>query len=387
MRNRRDALVLGVLLFSLTALALVLRAGAGEAAEDDPRHSTFRSAPMGARALLLVAQELGFGTRQRLTPFDTPPGDDVGLVVLLAPIEALTPREVGTVLGWVRSGGTLLYGAGGARLIADSLGLQRRSLAPDTLTPFQRPGWPGVPARTTDDPLAHDIGALPRFRTAFPDTAAPLLTGEARILATAEGAAVVILVPLGDGRVVAWSDPLPLTNRHLRDGSAALLFLRLATDVLAGSELIEFDEYHQGFRAGSPGAALRRFLATPAGTAVLQLALAGLALLLLAGHRFGAPYPVRPPRRRSPIEHVEALAGAYGRAGGRHTARRLLLAGLHRRLGRRVTGGREAGLPPGIETTPAGRRLKDVWERGEDADLVVLAQAVDDVVSEVRRWR
>jgi hypothetical protein len=200
---------------------------------------------------------------------------------------------------------------------------------------------------------------------------------------------VVISFGLGSGRVLAFSDVAPLTNESLRDGGVALLFARIAEAAVGDSGIIEFDEYHQGYRAGGgPWAALRAFLGTPAGNGVVQLGVAGLLVLLLAARRFGEPHRAAPPRRRSPLEHVEALATAYQRAGARQTARRLLLEGLQRRLGRRprLQSGGETAPPPGIERSAAGQRLVAAWERGADAELVTLAQAVDDVVAEVRRW-
>ena len=118
---------------------------------------------------------------------------------------------------------------------------------------------------------------------------------------------------------------------------------------------------------------------------MLQLAAAGLGLLLLLGRRFGAPDLPPAARRRSPLEHVEALAGAYRGAGARAIARRRLLAGLARRLGRPVP--REGAEPAFLEelTTrlPAGRdaaeALLNEWRRGERADLVVLGRRMDDL--------
>lgn len=360
MRNRKDAVVIGALLVSLALLALILRTRAGEPASDDPRLSTYHSAPGGARALRLVLEELGLPTRQRLEPFVDEPADDAAAIALLAPVEALTPREVSTLLDWVRAGGTLIYVPGRATLLSDSLELLRRSLMPDTVRALQRPTWQGRTATPTADTLATGVIEIPFFRAAFIDTVGPLLRPDVRVQMAVDGAPTVVAFAYDAGRVVAFSDALPLTNLHLRDGDAALLFARAVEEAVAEGRVLEFAEYHQGHRAGGgPWRALRAFLGTPPGYAVLQAALAGLALLLLVGHRFGSPYPAAPARRRSPIEHVDALATAYARAGARQTARRFLLEGLHRRLGRRV------------DVEPA-------------AGLVALADQIDAIIAERR---
>jgi len=191
---------------------------------------------------------------------------------------------------------------------------------------------------------------------------------------------------LGGGHVIAWSDASPLTNHWLRDGGAGLLFAREAARALSGGRVLEFDEYHQGYREGAgPLTALLGFLRTGPGHAALQGAVALLLLLVLSARRFGAPVPELPARRRSPLEHVSALAEAYRRAGARRTARTRLAQGLYRRLGLRLPGTREPGLPAGIERWASGSELETVWNRGEDGDLVSLAAAVDEVIREVRR--
>jgi hypothetical protein len=386
MRERRDAIAVAVVLASMIALALLLRTREREASSSDPRASTFLATPQGARALLLLAAELDMETRRRLAPYTAAPEQDVRATVVLAPVEGFTPREVSRLLDWVRGGGTLCYALGSSSRLADSLGLPRiRSQAGRAGT--RREG--GDSASAGEAALVRDVGVLDTFRFVFAGSAKPIRARTAVVLAAAPRGPAVITFPLGAGRVTAFSDVAPLTNQSLRDGGAALLFARVVAAAGGDGGVIEFDEYHQGYRAGGgPRAALRSFLGTHAGYGVLQLAAAGLLVLLLAARRFGEPYPLPPPRRRSPIEHVEALATAYQRAGARRTARKLLLEGLQRRLGRRLRlrAAGETGPPPGIERSAAGQRFIAEWERGEDAELVTLSQAVDDVVAEVRRW-
>ena len=119
---------------------------------------------------------------------------------------------------------------------------------------------------------------------------------------------------------------------------------------------------------------------------MLQIIIAALALLLLAGARLGAPVPSLRGRRRSPLEHVEAVAAVYRRAQARRTTRQLLMAGLERRLGRRITAADGTIAATALNPSAQAERLREQWQRGIDGDLADLAGAVDDYLTEVR-WR
>jgi hypothetical protein len=72
---------------------------------------------------------------------------------------------------------------------------------------------------------------------------------------------------------------------------------------------------------------------TGAGRVVLQLALAGLLLMLAVGIRPIKPQPRLRIERRSPLEHVGALARAWAAVHASGRAVRLLVRGLRRRHG------------------------------------------------------
>jgi hypothetical protein len=192
--------------------------------------------------------------------------------------------------------------------------------------------------------------------------------------------------------VVAWSDPEPLTNDRLRTSGAAVALVRAAAAGAGPRGTVWIDEYHHGYRDGGSavGGTLRFMRDRPWGHATLQWLLVALGTLLLFGRRFGAPLQPPPARRRSPLEHVEALAGAYRQGGARRTARRLLLAGLARRMGRRVPReGTERELLERLTVHAtagdAARALRDEWKKGDGADLVTLSRNVDRILEETRR--
>ena len=65
---------------------------------------------------------------------------------------------------------------------------------------------------------------------------------------------------------------------------------------------------------------------------VIQLAVAGMLALALAAVRFGPVVPLIERRRRSPMEHLDALAAGLERSRAAPTAIRLIVNGLRRRL-------------------------------------------------------
>jgi hypothetical protein len=142
-------------------------------------------------------------------------------------------------------------------------------------------------------------------------------------------------LPFGRGRIVFVADPDLFRNAIVRNGDAAVQVVRLVEWLADGNarERIVFDEYHQGFgmQASAMRVARRTLVETRAGRVVFQLAIAALVLLLAVGVRPIRPRPRTRFQRRSPLEHVGALARAYAavHAGGR--AARLLVRGLRRR--------------------------------------------------------
>ena len=385
MGSRRDVIVLGGVLFALALLALLMRP-AGEGDNDDPRVSSFLTGSNGAAALYMLMEELDVPADRRLRAWSA---DTVGgALVVLAPSEPPLPAELEAIRTWLEHGGTLLYGAGGVRALEPLLGLRLTRTLPDNLGPLATVRWSGVAAFPEPHPWTSAIDSIPGFDLVFA-ASSRALTGATVLMRTADGDPAVIEMRIGDGRVIAWSDATVLTNRALRaSDDAALLFVRAAEQFAGRDGALVFDEYHHGYREARPLRALMAVLTgTGGGRALLQVLAACLALLLLTGARFGAPVVEHTERRRSPLEHVHALAGAYERSDARGRARQLLMAGLERQLGRRVLGG-DAVLPAAaLGSSPAGRRLKQEWERGDDGDLADLARAIDEFVTEVRRWK
>ena len=199
---------------------------------------------------------------------------------------------------------------------------------------------------------------------------------------------------LDDGRTVTLvADDALFSNRALRETAAGPFALGL---VVPRYDRVVVDEYHHGYDASRSlgGATFDWTLRSPWGWAILQLAGVGVLALLAAGVRFG---PVRSGierRRRSPLEHVRALATALAAARGhdvavaphRPGAPAPALAGGPRRAGRARAAG-STSLAPSVRT-PRGRAaletLTAITRRPASADDVLpAADAVETLWEEL----
>jgi hypothetical protein len=191
---------------------------------------------------------------------------------------------------------------------------------------------------------------------------APVARTVDTLLRTVRGQPVAIRASLEDGRSATLvADDGLFSNRALRETAAGPFTLGL---VVARYDRVIVDEYHQGFDASRSlsGATWDWTLHSPWGWGVLQLAAVGVLALLAAGVRFG---PIRQGierRRRSPLEHVRALATALAAARGHDVAVRLIVQGLRRRLSRAGRAGR-AGLDVWLDELGGAVRTA----RGRDA--------------------
>ncbi|HZS58325.1 MAG TPA: hypothetical protein VFA43_03580, partial [Gemmatimonadaceae bacterium] len=189
--------------------------------------------------------------------------------------------------------------------------------------------------------------------------------------------------------VVILSDPDLLRNdviRRCRWGLGIEAMRMIAYAAGDQRKMLVFDEYHFGKRASADviGAATDFLTDTAPGHTILQIAVAGLILLMVMAWRPVVPVGERRIERRSALEHVEALARAYSRVGATRTAVRRLIRGLRRRHARKALGNDEAYLKGLAAQHPrlAGdvqRVLSGVHEEITPAELLAVGRAVDHI--------
>ena len=145
--------------------------------------------------------------------------------------------------------------------------------------------------------------------------------------------AVILGHPLGRGYAVMIGIPELVTNQLVRDRRPAIAIVRALERAGATTVPIVFDEYDHGF--GTHSDPVRTIVdaltGTPLGRVTLQVTAAALVLLLVMAIRPIAPRAAPSITRRSPLEHVGALAHAYRQADARSLGIGRLIAGLRRR--------------------------------------------------------
>ena len=334
--------LLGVIAVLAVIATLVERPSSAVAS--DYRLTTYAHDPTGARGMHETLERLDLRVRRRTEGFRGVLDTGAVYVVLDPPID-LTRGEVAVLLDAVSRGAGLIVAATGRSRLTDSLDIRSvfddlrfapRLALIDTL-------W-AVPDEVQGRPLA----PWPRSFLTFQSPPGP----DTVTLVAARGVArggrrvpVVLGMRHGRGRVAVIADPGFLRNDVLRHTRGPVLFVRLLEWVRpAPAAPLIFDEYHQGFGThANLVAAIAHYLAgTSSGRALAQLAAAGLVLLIAHGARPLPPRAAPRAERRSALEHVDALARAYQRAGAAGTVARRLIRGLRRRHALGVTGGDDA---------------------------------------------
>ena len=325
----------------------------------DARLTSRSTEPQGAAALYELAGRLGWRPTRRIVD-SIPLGDTTAVHLILDPPLAPSATETHEVLDRVRRGAGLVFVLGAGPL-ADSLGLGSRvpragSVIGASQILIGRSGT--LMVTDVDSCDARGEGLLNAGLPFWPDRQTHILALEwkgaqpagAQTLASVRGIIGIasgempaaIGFPLGRGRVVVAADPDLLRNDVLRvcrwgADVAAVRMLEYASDDAPGGgrrQRLVFDEYHQGYgeQPGTMRGILTYLGQTGSGHLMLQLAGAGLLLLFAIGPRLLVPRQQERIERRSPLEHVDALARAYRAVGATRTATVRLVHGVRRRV-------------------------------------------------------
>jgi len=402
------------LLFALAITVAIWAASRqSRASELDLRSSTFLSGPDGSKAVYDVLSRLGRRSERRRTGFvnlTTSRAGRPAMLVLLNPVIPLKDAELEQVVRYVRGGGAVLatgYGAGIAActgwrmqpdwLLGDSIAVRspvgvRLPRTAHVLTPYR----PDSAARLEE--LVK--GADQEEQLGICRTLVPFALDT--IVAAVNNRPVILRLRYRSGGTVTLvADPGWFTNRVWRDTDVPILALSLLTPRAAPPGRVAFDEYHQGLgEKGGPSLQGRTWSwlrSSPAGWAILQLIAVALVWLAMTAVRFGPARSVIERRRRSPLEHLEALGAGLESAADADTAIQRLALGLRRRLSRagHLGSGNVLSWLEGLELAMRGPRggaavrrlhhLLTVRDReAAPARVLHAAQAVEDVWEELR---
>lgn len=323
----------------------------------DPRLTTYSTNPMGARLFHDLVNKLGWRVARRDSA--ALHADERTIHAVLAATRPLRGAEVHELLEHVRKGGALFVVlADGNDGIADSLRVRHQSSgARPLLAPDDTAGCADHPPPRFEGLWPGHLSAIYRlqWRRQPPDSLEVFLrvaNATAAVVITAEtdsaerrpagGTPAMVGFPFGRGRIVVGSDPDLVRNDALRVCQIGLdvPVIRALEYLREGGaqprDLFVVDEFHHGF-GSQPGTltVIANYLgATPSGRLFAQLVAAGLLLLLALSPRLVAPREPGRVERRSPLEHVDALARAYERVSATRTVTARLLRGLRRRVHR-----------------------------------------------------
>ena len=362
--------------------------------DDDVRRSTYLTGPHGSRAWAEALERLGVRVvrlRERTTALADRTGVDA-LYAALDPSVPLSPLDALHLRRHAAGGGRLLLAGAGSASAMQCFGQAvvpliggRAVFAGDTLHVGAALHAVAAAAPRRRGLLLDDGSAVacPPFPVRAVDT----------LLAATDGEPVVLRIESDSaGTAILAADGTLFSNRALRNTAAGELALSLA----AGERAVVVDEYHHDFGpSGGMLSAVRRWsVRSPWGWALWQLGIVGVLALLAGAVRFGPARRVIERRRRSPLEHVRALATALAAARGHAVAIGLLVRGLRRRLSRPGESVRGdpgewlAALAHGVRT-PGGRTavatLQTLTRGPADAEGVRRAAlAVEDLWQELK---
>ncbi len=341
--DRRLLLIVsGTVLLLILAVSLI----APSTATNDPRPSTYNTAPGGAEAAFLTLGALGRSVDRWEQPLDElPPNTAAHTTLVLAdPLYSAPEKDrlAAAIRTFLEGGGRLLTtGASGALLIPGGAAGPSHRFGALCYTQPEGPGPLAAAGRVEMADVVAWTGTTAQTANQSVQPAA------ARIEQRCGPDAVVVRLPVGAGEAIWWSSASPLTNAELHnDADLHLLLASLGPAHSPGldhsgatshdsARRILFDEsLQQPVRSkwsAATGLPLRSLLAQ-----------AGLVFALLVFSFSRRRGPVRLPvsvPRSSPLEFAASMGDLYGRAGATGVA----TAAAKRRLQRVLI--RDGGLP------------------------------------------
>lgn len=383
MRPRTSLLLALGGLLAVGYVAAMLGRREGRPQDGDFRRSTLLTSPSGARAWADALDLLHVRvTRFRRRPSDLPPANERVLFAVLDPAIPLSAMDALRLAAWQQAGASVLAAGTGSNAFLQCFGLMAESR-------FGSAAYRRGDSLRVDFVLAPAGGDSARRSMAEGPECSVGRYGADTLLALTGGEPVALRIrPDSGGVALLVADGGLFANRRVRETAAGEFTLGLVSGSFSH---VIVDEYHQGFGPGGGmlSAARHWLVTTPVGWAILQLGIVATIALLLGAIRFGPARHVVVRRRRSPLEHVHALATALAAAGGHEVAVSLVVRGLRRRLshGGGAPGGSTvewlAALPGRTRTArghDAAERLNALTRGRADAQSVrEAALAVEEV--------
>jgi hypothetical protein len=318
---------LAVVAFALIMGGFFLWEQQSQRGADEPEYSTYRTDPLGCKALFVTLENMGYRPVRWHQDFANLPSP--GLLFLIAPPATgrmlqqgdVLPYEIKALDEWVRRGNTVVVLSSQKNPLYEALEIFPSVPKQGTNTAAAQPGrlTQGVPelALTTGrvfrfgkEPQDSLMARMAEAEGKAPPPIPPVAADEWLPLFGTAADPVVILTARGEGQYVAVVDAHPATNLGLAQANNRRFLANLAS--LAGDGAILFDEAHRrdlarGFVAYARARHLTPFLC--------YLFLVVALGLWRSGVRFGLPVPFLQDTHRDSGEYVRAVAALYQTAG------------------------------------------------------------------------
>ena len=308
-----------IALGGIALLVVVLVALRGSNTQgSSPDHASTSDAVDGTSALRAYADALGHSSGSVEGEFSL--AASPGLLFVFTPrsTSGFSAGEVQQLNTWMQSGGVVVYAAeAGDPQLDTQFGLRRSPVGVSAKSHAGAPIYGGV--ETVDG------GDSAR---AFAPTAAqvPLLRND-------DGDVLGVRETVGQGQLVALTDPLILCNGYLGKSDNG----RFAADLMAltpAGGRVWFDEFHHG--AAASGSTETAWMTTPWGLALLGAVVIVFVGMALRGRAFGPLIPLRAREDRSTAEYAVAVGSLLHRTGARQVTLQTLLSATRRAVAQRV---------------------------------------------------
>jgi hypothetical protein len=296
--DRKLLLIAGAVMLVLASALAIVSPPPAEQGSGTP--SIYSDASGGAHAAFLLLQELHRNVLAwERPPTDLPQYSEDAILILANPEESPSRAEREALLHFAETGGRIIF-----------TGPRVNDFFPDADSsdvPVAKP-WATYQARLPSSYTRHaaKISLQQQSEWEGNNPSAFALYGDA-------DSPAVVMWRVGQGAILWWAGPTPLTNAGITQEGNLNFFVDAVSDPLADANEqpeIYWDEYFHGQRA----TLWAYFQKTPVPWGLLQFGVLGLAVLFTFSRRSGPMMMPAVATRLAPLEFVDTLGGLYQRA-------------------------------------------------------------------------
>ena len=351
--DRKLLLIAGAVMLVLAAALAIVSPPLAEQGSGTP--SIYSDASGGAHAAFLLLQELHRNAHAwERPPTDLPEDSEDAVLILANPEETPSKAEKEALLKFVETGGRIIFT--GPR-VSDFF-LDANSSDAPVAKPWET-YQANLPSSYTRRAATISLQKQSEWEGNNPSAFA--LYGDA-------DSPAVMTWSVGDGVILWWAGPTPLTNAGITQEGNLNLLLDAVSNPLARANHqpeIYWDEYFHGQRA----TLWAYFQKTPVPWGLLQFAVLGLAVLFTFSRRSGPMMMPAVATRLAPLEFVDTLGGLYQRAHAEPDA----IAAVYQRFRSTLT--RHLRLPMTIPNASLDEAVRGRLGLKDDSFLETLQRA------------